>query len=41
MLPCWRFIDLYQELSDGEAEDTAVDNDANEDSEDFVEEDYV
>jgi len=36
MLPCWRFIDLYQDLSDSETDNAVVD-DTNEDSEDFVE----
>lgn len=40
MLPCWRFIDLYQDLSDNETDNAVVD-DTNEDSEDFVEEDDV
>ena len=40
MLPCWRFIDLYQDLSDSETDNAVVD-DTNEDSEDLVEEDDV
>ena len=40
MLPCWRFIDLYQNLSDSET-DNAVIDDVNEDLEDLVEEDDV
>ena len=38
MLPCWRFIDLYQDLSDNETDNAVVD-DTNEDLEEFVEED--
>ena len=40
MLPCWRFIDLYQDLSDNETDNAVVD-DTNEDLEEFVEEDDV